>query len=59
MVKTLPSNVSDVGLISGGGTKIPHARWYGQKKKKVNTQNSRRNFIVIKESSIILHIIMT
>ena len=25
MVKNPPSNVGDVGLIPGGGTKIPHA----------------------------------
>ena len=25
VVKTLPSNAEDMGLIPGGGTKIPHA----------------------------------
>ena len=44
MVKTLLSNVSNVGLISGGGTKIPHARWYGQKKKKNKYPELKKEF---------------
>ena len=28
------SNAGDVGLIPGWGTKISHAMWHGQKKKK-------------------------
>ena len=34
VIKTHVSNAGDVGLIPGRGTKIPHAEWYGQKKKK-------------------------
>ena len=35
VIKTHVSNAVDVGLIPGRGTKIPHAEWYGQKKKKI------------------------
>ena len=28
------SSTGDVGLISGQGTKMPHAGWYSKKKKK-------------------------
>ena len=35
MVKTLPSNAGDMGLIPDWGTKILHATWCGQKKKEV------------------------
>ena len=28
------SNTGDVGLISGQGTKMPHAGWYSKKKNK-------------------------
>ena len=31
MVKTPPSNEGDVGLIPGGGTRIPHAAGHGHK----------------------------
>ena len=34
MVKILPSNAEDVGSIPGPRTKIPHALWHSQKKKK-------------------------
>ena len=34
VVKTLPSTAGDVGLIPGQGTKISHAMWCGQGKKK-------------------------
>ena len=34
MVKTLCSQCRGVGLIPGGGTKILHATWHSQKKKK-------------------------
>ena len=29
-----PSTAGGTGLIPGGGTKIPHAKWHGQKKEK-------------------------
>ena len=32
VVKTLPSNSADMGLIPGQGTKIPHATWCSQRK---------------------------
>ena len=34
VVKTLPSNAGDMGLIPDWGTNILHALWFGQKKKK-------------------------
>ena len=34
VVKTPCSHVGGAGWIPGQGTKIPHAAWYGQKKKK-------------------------
>ena len=37
LVKTLPSNVVCVVLISGGGTKIPHALWPKTPKYKTET----------------------
>ena len=33
VVKTRASSAGGMGLIPGGGTKIPHAAWHGQKKK--------------------------
>lgn len=34
VVKTLAPNAEGIGLIPGHLTKIQHAVWYGQKKKK-------------------------
>ena len=34
VVKNPPCNAGDAGLIPGQGTKIPHAVWLGQKKRK-------------------------
>ena len=31
VVKNLPSDAGDMGLVPGRATKIPHAVWYGQK----------------------------
>ena len=44
MVKTLPSNAGDMGLIPDWGTKILHATWCGQKKK--------RSFLLKKEERL-------
>ena len=41
MVKILPSNVGDVGSIPGPRTKIPHALWHSQKKKKKKTEKEK------------------
>lgn len=40
MVKILPSNVGDVGSIPGPRTKIPHALWHSQKKKKAEKEKN-------------------
>ena len=34
-VRLCASNTGDVGLISGQGTKMPHAGWYSKKKKNL------------------------
>ena len=34
VVENLPSDAGDPGSIPGQVTKIPHATWFGQKKKK-------------------------
>ena len=45
MVKQLrfhASNAEGMGLIPGWGTKIPHAEWWGQKKKKDRERERER-----------------
>ena len=44
MIKTLPSNAGDVGLIPGQGAKIPHASW-PKKAKHKNRSNTVTNSI--------------
>ena len=35
------SDTGDMGLIPGGGTRIPHATWHGQKQKRCINQWDR------------------
>ena len=42
VVKTLPSNARDVGLIPGWGTEIPHASW--PKKQNIRQKQYVINF---------------
>ena len=42
VVKTLPSNARDVGLIPGWGTEIPHASW--PKKQNIRQKQYVTNF---------------
>ena len=45
-LRLCPSTAGGPGSISGGGTKIPHASWHGQKKKKKRYDNTAPKVIV-------------
>ena len=44
VVKTLASNVGDVGLIPDPGTKIPHASWQEKKNKTIKQKRYCNKF---------------